>query len=189
MGFLSWDFSLLEFTSNWHCFSNAYCMKQSKNKPSLQGDLQDKPKDRPYLASEETTLDLPDVEDIPGQENIHPPKMSEFADTTISSADEEGEGIVGLDDEEDDIDDESDVSEDERELLDASEEGTGDEDDAGIARGKLDDKDEDGEPLNEEDGLSGSDLDVPGSEDDDDNEELGEEDEENNSYSLGGDRD
>ena len=32
--------------------------------------------------------------------------------------------------------------------------------------------------------MSGNDLDVPGSEDDDANEEIGEEDEENNSYSL-----
>ena len=34
---------------------------------------------------------------------------------------------------------------------------------------------------------SGDDLDVPGAEDDDPNEEIGEEDEENNYYSLGGD--
>jgi hypothetical protein len=36
--------------------------------------------------------------------------------------------------------------------------------------------------------MSGDDLDVPGSELDDDNESIGEEDEENNNYSLGGDR-
>jgi len=36
--------------------------------------------------------------------------------------------------------------------------------------------------------FSGSDLDVPGSEDDDAQEALGSEDEENNSYSIGGDR-
>lgn len=35
--------------------------------------------------------------------------------------------------------------------------------------------------------VSGDDLDVPGAEDDDANEEIGEEDEENNYYSLGGD--
>jgi hypothetical protein len=38
-----------------------------------------------------------------------------------------------------------------------------------------------------EDDLSGDDLDVPGAELDDSNEEIGEEDEENNYYSLGGD--
>jgi hypothetical protein len=36
--------------------------------------------------------------------------------------------------------------------------------------------------------MSGEDLDVPGSELDDANEDIGEEDEENNSYSIGGDR-
>jgi hypothetical protein len=35
--------------------------------------------------------------------------------------------------------------------------------------------------------VSGDDLDVPGAEDDDANEDIGEEDEENNYYSLGGD--
>lgn len=39
------------------------------------------------------------------------------------------------------------------------------------------------DPLN----VNGDDLDVPGAEDDDPNEEIGEEDEENNYYSLGGD--
>lgn len=38
-----------------------------------------------------------------------------------------------------------------------------------------------------EEDMSGSDLDVPGSDFDDSNEEIGEEDEENNYYSLGGD--
>jgi hypothetical protein len=41
---------------------------------------------------------------------------------------------------------------------------------------------------NEEGDYSGNDLDVPGSELDDADELIGEEDEENNSYSLGGDR-
>ena len=41
--------------------------------------------------------------------------------------------------------------------------------------------------LHENDGLSGNDLDVPGSELDDEQEEIGNEDEENNYYSLGGD--
>ena len=49
---------------------------------------------------------------------------------------------------------------------------------------RLDQYDEDGEPLNEGSGFGGNDLDVPGSELDDDNEEIGEEDEENNPYSV-----
>jgi hypothetical protein len=50
----------------------------------------------------------------------------------------------------------------------------------------LDDTDDDGEPLNEasDNQQAGDGLDVPGSEDDDANEALGEEDEENNYYSL-----
>ena len=45
-----------------------------------------------------------------------------------------------------------------------------------------------GKPQNVSNEELGSDLDVPGSELDDENEALGEEDEENNYYSLGGDR-
>lgn len=50
----------------------------------------------------------------------------------------------------------------------------------------LDDTDEDGEPLEEGSipDIAGKDLDIPGSEMDDDNEDIGEEDEENNNYSL-----
>lgn len=50
----------------------------------------------------------------------------------------------------------------------------------------LDDTDEDGEPLEEgsRPDIAGEDLDIPGAEIDDDNEVIGEEDEENNSYSL-----
>ena len=75
------------------------------------------------------------------------------------------------------------ISDEELALLDeASEEGSDDED---LARATLDNKDNDGEELNESIDLSGSDLDVPGSEFDDDNEMIGEEDEENNYYSQG----
>lgn len=54
----------------------------------------------------------------------------------------------------------------------------------------LDTTDEDGDPLNEPQPVfnaTGSDLDIPGSERDDPEEQIGEEDEENNYYSLGGD--
>ena len=73
-------------------------MKNTTINPTLQGDIHDSPKDKPYLQTEEIIMDLPDVEDIPGQENIHPPKMNSFADVTISSDDEEGVGIPGFDD-------------------------------------------------------------------------------------------
>lgn len=72
----------------------------------------------------------------------------------------------------------ADVTEEDMKLLDSEGElpGSG-----------LDDTDDDGEPLNEAVGENkiGDALDVPGAEADDANEEIGEEDEENNYYSLG----
>ncbi len=53
-----------------------------------------------------------------------------------------------------------------------------------LEQATLDQEDDEGEPLSEKTALSGGDLDVPGSELDDNNEEIGEEDEENNSFSL-----
>lgn len=62
-----------------------------------------------------------------------------------------------------------------------------------LQRASLDCTDADGDLLNEVSSLksdvSGNELDVPGAENDDKNEEIGEEDEENNLYSLGGDKD
>ncbi len=52
-------------------------------------DLTDSPSDQERLKPEATTIALPDVDDIPGQENIHVPPLGELADTTVSSADEE----------------------------------------------------------------------------------------------------
>lgn len=66
-------------------------------------------------------------------------------------------------------------------------------DNSDVTRGSLDDTDADGDRLQEESSLytatSGSSLDVPGADADDANESIGEEDEENNYYSLGGDKD
>ena len=52
-------------------------------------DLTDSPSDQERLKPEVTTINLPDVEDIPGQENIHVPPLGELADTTVASDDEE----------------------------------------------------------------------------------------------------
>ena len=79
------------------------------------------------------------------------------------------------------------ISPEERSLLDESIENSMTEDNMELKRSAVDTTDEDGELLNENSSsfdVSGEDLDVPGSEDDDANEEIGEEDEENNSYSL-----
>jgi hypothetical protein len=146
-------------------------------------DIHDSPKDQEKLKNETATIDLPDVKDIPGQENIQVPRIKEMRDTTASSADEEGDDIFN----DDDITDEdSDVSSEEKELLERSAESMASEEDEGVRQAALDDMDDEGELLNETSGLSGEDLDVPGAEDDDEDEEIGEEDEENNNYSIGG---
>ncbi|MBG9376949.1 hypothetical protein I5907_11950 [Panacibacter sp. DH6] len=165
------------------------------NNSNNTADLQDSERDQELLQPEETTMDLPEVKDIPGQENIKVPKMREMMDTTASSADEEGEGI--LDDEEDledgdldeetdeDFDEDADVTDEEKDLLTRSNESMAGEEDEAVRNAMVDDTDDDGEKLNEEVDVSGSDLDVPGAELDDEDEEIGEEDEENNSYSRG----
>jgi len=159
-------------------------MSKKKNKIT---DLRDSARDRERLKNEEVTLDLPDVKDIPGQEYVHTPPPGELADTTISSADEEGENIWT---DEEVTDPASSVSDIERRLLDDSANDMPTKDEQALRRSALDSTDEDGEPLNEktsDNAISGSDLDIPGADADDENEEIGEEDEENNPYSLGGD--
>jgi hypothetical protein len=117
---------------------------------------------------DKTTNDMPDVQDIPGQEHIRPPRLGELEDTTASSADEEGE-----------VDDDAGLEE-------SGEREPGTEDDV-LDAAALDDTDEDGDPLNEEgfgEEVSGDDLDVPGADEDEEDEETGEEDEENKAYSI-----
>ena len=78
---------------------------------------------------------------------------------------------------------EADITPEERELLDSSFE---DQEEHDLHDAELDDVDADGDLLNEASSASsktGDDIDVPGSEDDDEMENIGEEDEENNSYS------
>lgn len=153
-------------------------------------DIEDSPQDEKKMQREETEMSLPDVSDIPGQEHIHVPPLGELADTTISSDDEEGKGILDDEEDEQDIDNESDVTEEERQDLEASANATpGDEDADRLRRASLDSTDDDGDPLNEGsfgDETSGADLDVPGTELDDESEDIGAEDEENNTYSRGG---
>ncbi len=71
-----------------------------------EDDLTDSPSDQERLKPEITTIDLPDVSDIPGQEHVHVPPLGELADTTISSDDEEdilnGDTLEGDPDEDND---------------------------------------------------------------------------------------
>lgn len=194
-------------------------------------EIKDSKRDTEKLKQDQVTLDLPDVKDIPGQENIKVPDFKEMADTTISSDDEEGTGLfdnennddasnerVGpareineddliinededaaeqaLDEEDeedtddniiitdDSVDEDADVTEDEKIALERTED-TDTYDNEDLFAAELDDTDFDGEKLNEDINLSSDDLDIPGAEDDDSDEEIGEEDEENNNYSLG----
>lgn len=167
-------------------------MKQNSNPSNNErlSPLIDSPEDREKLKPESAEIDLPGVEDIPGQENVIPPAMGELRDTTISSADEEGDSVF-----EENIDKDlkesadSNVSEvEKRNLHIAANEMPGD--DENLRQAALDSTDEDGTPLNEGSfgkNVSPDDLDIPGTHDDDANEAIGEEDEENNEYSLGGD--
>lgn len=163
---------------------------------SIPNDLPDNAHDKERLESEETTLDLPDVADIPGQEFVNAPPLGAMADTTISSDDEEGREIFNDFEDEEDVDlvmgTKGDVKKDERKALeDVNYMPTRDEDN--LRRAALDNTDFDGVPLNEGsfgEKQTGKDLDVPGESLDDENEKIGEEDEENNEYSLGsGDND
>ena len=159
-----------------------------KRNIATTADLKDSKKDQQKLQPESFTMDMPEVKDIPGQENIVPPNFREMQDTTISSSGEEGEGILDNLNEEDAITGSSavDVTPQEKKLLkkSAGHQPTAETED--FEKMALDDRDADGELLNErgiKQDRSGNDLDTPGSELDDDDENIGEEDEENNLYS------
>ena len=155
---------------------------RTKKRVTSPADLGESKDDQKHLQPDEGTLDLPDVKDIPGQEHVRPLLAGEIADTTISSADEEADELLNID--EDIITDQSsNVSKTERELLQQSSESMGSADDEQLKLASLNNTDDDDTPLNEKVNRNGSDLDVPGSEDDDANEDIGEEDEENNYYS------
>lgn len=170
-------------------------------------DLHDSPQDEEKMKPEIVVMDLPDVADIPGQEKIRVPNIQSMQDTTISSDGEEGAGIFDDDDEDDTqdtvIDDEevvnddefvtgneADVTPEEVTMLQRADEDMPTDDDIRLRRAELDPTDNEGDPLNEAslaDDVSGSDLDIAGADSDDPMEEIGEEDEENNFYSLGSD--
>lgn len=159
-----------------------------ENQSSLPGDLPDSPQDREKLQPEETTIDLPDVKDIPGQEFVQVPNIGEMADTTPSSDDEEGLGVFDLDDSEDFTPgNEADVTPEEKEALrDTTYMPTRDED--RLRQARMDNVDFQGEPLNEEgfgtgNMLSGAGLDLDTAGEETRTDALGQGDEENKLYS------
>jgi len=141
-------------------------------------DMNESKRDKERLQPDEATINLPDVKDIPGQENVTVPRMGEMADTTISSADEEGDEI--FEDKDADVDyrmgTRADVSKDERKAL-ADDDYMPTRDEDNLRNARMDNVDFEGEQLNERsfgDERSGKDLDVPGASADNRNEEIGE---------------
>lgn len=164
--------------------------KKNKNSEGKQGDMHDSSRDQERLAPDKGRLNLPDVKDIPGQEHVHVPRLGELADDTISSDDEEGRGV--FDDDPEDAamirGNEGNVPVDEKVALERTEDMQDTRDDNDLRETTLDTTDREGVKLNESFDRTGEDLDVPGAGDDDRQEDIGEEDEENNSYSLGQDQ-
>ena len=170
------------------------CMKSKtpsipNNTTDKKTDLADSKNDEQQMESEDIIMDMPEVKDIPGQENIKVPRMREMEDVTVSSDGEEGVGILDdLNSEEDEIlmDEETNVSKSEASLLRKSTEHSPNAERTDLKNITLDQTDNDGEKLNENnfsEDRFGEDLDVPGADLDDDEEETGNEDEENNLYS------
>lgn len=111
--------------------------------------------------------------------DVNPPER-EFNDT-VDERDDETAIVPGTD---------ADVSAEDLRMLEAAEQNMDTIDSSNLEHSALDNVDADGAPLNEDSisiDMTGEDLDVPGSSADDASEAIGEEDEENNYYSLGGD--
>jgi hypothetical protein len=140
---------------------------------------------------------LPDVKDIPGQENIVDAGIpAEMSDETIASDDEEGvRGGKDIFEEDDDVKivmgTDADITADDLTLLGDRDQDMDMNEDELIRKEGLDDTDADGDPLNEaatDEDSTGDDLDIPDADNSEpDADAMGQGDEENNYYSLGGD--
>jgi hypothetical protein len=121
----------------------------------ITDDLTDPVRDQQRLKGDQGTLDLPELKDIPGQEKRNPSLLVPPADTTISSADEEGDDVL------EDENEESEISALDKSLLDQSFDPSYDTD-LPVNQISLDDRDESGERLEEsgpEQDLFGEDMD------------------------------
>lgn len=162
--------------------------------PDRTSDVHDSPRDEERLKSETSYIELPDVDDIPGQEFVQVPQLGEMADTTISSEDEEADYLWDESNNTETKDeltngDNNDVPQDEKDTLARTFSDMPTQDEYNLRQSYVDEYDNEGEPLNEksEDAMSGHDLDTTIVDADDAMEDIGEEDEENNIYSRGGD--
>ncbi|MFN2437636.1 MAG: hypothetical protein ABR503_00445 [Chitinophagaceae bacterium] len=161
----------------------------SSNNPGRDKmDLTDPQRDQDRLKPEEVTIDLPDVKDIPGQEFVHAPPLGMLADTTISSADEEGEGLFEEDETDIVMGTEADITKQDKQILETGDDYIPTKDANSLRRAALDNTDFDGEELNEGsfgDERSGRDLDT--GEVQRTTGPVQETDEENKNFSLGSD--
>ena len=149
--------------------SNARDMtaNRTEQQSSVPNDLPDNKHDEQRLRPEETVINLPDVTDIPGQENVTVAPLGEMGDTTASSTDEEGDRIFNASP--DDLGlrmgTSADVNPKERRALDDDQYmPTQDEDN--LRRATLGNTDFQGEELNEESfggERSGYNMDIPDS--------------------------
>lgn len=140
-------------------------------------------------------IEIPDVSDIPGQENITNAGIPEaMGDTTAASDDDEGikNGKDMLAENDDEVNivmgTEADVTAEDLANLGDPDQDMDMNDDELVRKEGLDDTDFDGDPLNEaavDEASTGDDLDVP-EEEDDDVKKTKDDDEENDYYSLGG---
>jgi hypothetical protein len=128
-----------------------------KNKKYLHEDISDSPEDQEKLKPDQASLNLPDIQDIPGASGSGKNEKLIPRDSTISSSDEEGEETF----EEDRVTEETEVSPLEKKLLNESFDPAYDED-LPIGSLSLDEKDNEGEKLEESSQASdlfGEDLD------------------------------
>ncbi len=137
------------------------------NKKFLHSDITDSPEDQEKLKGDQGVLNLPEIKDIPGAGRSGKNASLLPGDSTISSADEEGDELL----EDNDNLEDSDVTPLEKKLLSESFDPSYDTD-LPIQSLSLDEKDNEGEKLEE----AGQDKDLFGQDLDD--ELVKEEDEE-----------
>jgi hypothetical protein len=131
------------------------------NKKYLHDDITDSPEDQEKLKPDQANFNLPEIKDIPGAGRSGKTASSLPGDTTISSADEEGDDLLGEDDLDGDNENDENVSPLEKKLLRDSFDPSYDTD-LPINSLSLDEKDNEGELLEEKGqakDLFGKDLD------------------------------
>jgi len=131
-----------------------------------------------YPASEDITR----AKNNNGKERMEDEPAPNQMNDTVDDRDDETSIVPGTD---------ADITDEDLRTLQAAEQNMDTADSDNLMQSSLDSTDDDGDPLNEDGSLSrdmtGDDLDMPRSAADDADELIGEEDEENSYYSLGGD--